>query len=160
MAWRRRSAFQLAFDETIDITKEVERAKRFAGAQLELGLDRTMISSMAIPARMAQPAVGADFNRDRLNLAIENCGIVCQVLQSEGLRPLHTPTSEACSKPRRRFDAVLKALPEDYDGDFMIEIRRTQRSLAIRVALDRLPLGTAEPSRLTGDFASVTGTSR
>jgi inosose dehydratase len=83
------SLFSSPFDETIDITEEVERAKRFAGTQVALGLDRTMISSMAIPARMAQPAVGADFSRDRLNLAIENCGMVCQVLQSEGLRPLH-----------------------------------------------------------------------
>jgi inosose dehydratase len=114
MAWRRRSAFQLAFDETIDITKEVERAKRFAGAQLELGLDRTMISSMAIPARMAQPAVGADFNRDRLNLAIENCGIVCQVLQSEGLRPLHRShvggVFETEEEVRRRAQGAARGL--------------------------------------------------
>ena len=83
------SLFSSPFDETIDVTEEAERAKRFAGTQVALGLDRTMISSMAIPARMVQPAVGADFNRDRLNLAIENCGIICQVLHSEGLRPLH-----------------------------------------------------------------------
>jgi inosose dehydratase len=48
-----------------------------------------MVSSMAIPARMAQPAVGADFDKNRLALAIENCGIICQVVQSEGLWPLH-----------------------------------------------------------------------
>ena len=48
-----------------------------------------MVSSMSIPARLHRPAVGADFDRGRLQLAIENCGIVCQVLQSEGLRPLH-----------------------------------------------------------------------
>ena len=83
------SLFNSPFDETIDIVDEVERAKRFAADQLALGLDRTMVSSMAVPARMAQPAVGADFDKDRLALAIENCGIVCQVLQSEGLRPLH-----------------------------------------------------------------------
>jgi inosose dehydratase len=83
------SLFNSPFDETIDIVDEVERAKRFAADQLVLGLDRTMVSSMAVPARMAQPAVGADFDKDRLALAIDNCGIVCQVLQSEGLRPLH-----------------------------------------------------------------------
>jgi inosose dehydratase len=48
-----------------------------------------MISSMAVPARMAEPAVGADFDEDRIQLAIENCGIICQVLKSQGLRPLH-----------------------------------------------------------------------
>ena len=83
------SLFSSPFDETIDLVEEIERAKRFAADQVELGLDRTMVSSMAVPARMAEPAVGADFNRDRLALAIENCGIICQVLQREGLRPLH-----------------------------------------------------------------------
>jgi inosose dehydratase len=203
------SLFNSPFDETIEITEEVERAKRFACVQVALGLERTMISSMAIPARRAQPAVGADFSRDRLNLAIENCGIICEVLQSEGLRPLHhshvggvfeteeeivtlldelgpdligfgpdtghlrwagiepasliernadrlggmhikdvfpdhlnrrlgdakarggrsyqelTATKRLWCEPGRGvvdFDAVLKALPEDYDGDFMIEI--------------------------------------
>lgn len=53
------SLFSSPFDETIDIMDEVERAKRFAADQVALGLDRTMVSSMEIPARMAQPAVGA-----------------------------------------------------------------------------------------------------
>lgn len=83
------SLFSSPFDETIDIADEVERAKRFAADQVALGLDRTMVSSMAVPARMAQPAVGAGFDESRLALAVDNCGIICQVLQSEGLRPLH-----------------------------------------------------------------------
>lgn len=83
------SLFNSAFDETIDIVVETERAKRFAAVQVELGLDRTMVSSVAIPARLERPAVGADFDADRLALAIENCGVICQVLQSGGLRPLH-----------------------------------------------------------------------
>jgi inosose dehydratase len=48
-----------------------------------------MVSSMALPARMAEPAVGAGFDADRLARAIDNCGTVCRVLQTEGLRPLH-----------------------------------------------------------------------
>jgi inosose dehydratase len=83
------SLFNSPFDETIDITVEVERAKRFAATQVELGLDRTMVSSMSIPARMDRPAVGAGFEADRLSLAIENCGIVCATLRAEGLWPLH-----------------------------------------------------------------------
>ena len=43
------SLFNSPFDETIDITDEIERAKAFAAIQTELGLDRTMISSMAVP---------------------------------------------------------------------------------------------------------------
>jgi inosose dehydratase len=83
------SLFSSPFDETVDMSAEVERAKRFAAEQVALGLDRTMVSSMAVPARRADPAVGADYDESRLTQAIDNCGRVCQVLQAEGLRPLH-----------------------------------------------------------------------
>ena len=83
------SLFSSPFDETVDMSAEVERAKRFSAEQVALGLDRTMVSSMAVPARRADPAVGADYDESRLTQAIDNCGRVCQVLQAEGLRPLH-----------------------------------------------------------------------
>jgi inosose dehydratase len=83
------SLFNSPFDETVDLAEEVERAKRFAATQVALGLDRTMISSMSLPARMAEPAVGAGFDAGRLARAIDNCGTVCRVLRAEGLWPLH-----------------------------------------------------------------------
>jgi len=83
------SLFNSPFDETVDMAEEVERAKRFAATQVALGLDRTMVSSMSVPARLAEPAVGAGFDEGRLARAIDNCGRVCRVLQAEGLRPLH-----------------------------------------------------------------------
>jgi len=83
------SLFNSPFDETVELAAEIERAKRFAATQVALGLDRTMISSMALPARLAEPAVGAGFDAGRLARAIDNCGAVCRVLQAEGLRPLH-----------------------------------------------------------------------
>jgi inosose dehydratase len=83
------SLFNSPFDETVDIDAEVERAKRFAATQVELGLDRTMVSSMSLPARLAEPAVGAGFDEGRLTRAIDNCGTVCRTLAAEGLRPLH-----------------------------------------------------------------------
>jgi len=83
------SLFNSPFDETVDMAEEAEKAKRFAATQTALGLDRTMVSSMSLPARMAQPAVGADFDEGRLTRAIDACGQVCRVLQAEGLRPLH-----------------------------------------------------------------------
>lgn len=83
------SLFNSRFDETVDIAAETERAKRFAADQVALGLDRTMVSSASLPSRMVAPAVGADFSRSRLDLAVENCGVVCQALAAEGLRPLH-----------------------------------------------------------------------
>ena len=83
------SLFNSPFDETVDMAEEAEKAKRFAATQTALGLDRTMISSMALPARMAEPAVGAGFDDARLARAIDNCGTICRVLRAEGLRPLH-----------------------------------------------------------------------
>ncbi|WP_030435570.1 sugar phosphate isomerase/epimerase family protein [Actinoplanes subtropicus] len=83
------SLFNSPFDETVSVADEVERAKRFAATQVELGLDRTMVSSMSRPERLAQPAVGAGFDEGRLARAIDACGEVCRALQAEGLRPLH-----------------------------------------------------------------------
>jgi inosose dehydratase len=108
--------FNSPFDETIDITEEVERAKRFAADQVALGLDRTMVSSMAIPARMAQPAVGANFDKNRLALAIENCGIVCQVLQSEGLWPLHHSHVGGVFETEEEITQALDTLGPDVIG--------------------------------------------
>jgi inosose dehydratase len=83
------SLFSSPFDETVDLAAESERARRFAADQVALGLDRTMISSMSVPARMAAPAIGAGFDAGRLARAVDACGTICRVLQAEGLRPLH-----------------------------------------------------------------------
>jgi inosose dehydratase len=83
------SLFSSPFDETVDAVAELESAKRFADNQTSLGLDRTMVSSMAVPARMSRPAVGAGFDEGRLARAIERCGRVCDALQAGGVRPLH-----------------------------------------------------------------------
>lgn len=110
------SLFSSPFDETIDIADEIERAKRFAADQVELGLDRTMVSSMSVPARMAVPAVGADFDRDRLALAIENCGIICQILQSQGLRPLHHSHVGGVFETEAEITELLDTLGPDLIG--------------------------------------------
>ena len=83
------SLFSSPFDETVDPAEELESAKRFAEDQASIGLDRTMVSSMALPARIARPAVGADFDEGRLERAIERVGRVCEVLRAAGIRPLH-----------------------------------------------------------------------
>jgi inosose dehydratase len=110
------SLFNSAFDETVDIASEVERAKAFAEVQLELGLDRTMVSSLWVGARRQRPAVGADFRPDRLALGIENCGIVCQALQSEGLRPLHHSHVGGVFETEAEMTALLDQLGPDIIG--------------------------------------------
>jgi inosose dehydratase len=110
------SLFSSPFDQTIDIVEEIERAKQFAAHQLALGLDRTMVSSMAVPARMAEPAVGADFDADRLALAIENVGIVSQILQREGLRPLHHSHVGGVFETEYEITQLLDTLGADVIG--------------------------------------------
>ncbi|WP_375422995.1 sugar phosphate isomerase/epimerase family protein [uncultured Friedmanniella sp.] len=110
------SLFSSPFDETIDIVDEMERARRFAADQVELGLDRTMVSSMSVPARMAEPGVGADFDADRLALAIENCGIICQVLASQGLRPLHHSHVGGVFETESEITELLDTLGPDLIG--------------------------------------------
>ncbi|WP_250005276.1 sugar phosphate isomerase/epimerase [Actinoplanes sp. M2I2] len=83
------SLFNSPFDDTVTEAGEVEKARRFAATQVALGLDRTMVSSMAVPARIERPAVGAGFDEGRLSRAVDLCGAVCRALAEEGLRPLH-----------------------------------------------------------------------
>ena len=90
--------------------------RSIAADQVALGLDRTMISSMDVPARMERPAVGADFDKDRLALAIENVGIVCQVLQSSGLRPLHHSHVGGVFETEAEVTELLDTLGPDVIG--------------------------------------------
>lgn len=110
------SLFSSAFDETVDMGAELERAKKFAAVQAQLGLDRTMVSSVEIPARRATPAIGADFSADRLALAIENVGLVCAVLQAEGLRPLHHSHVGGVFETEHEITALLDTLGGDVIG--------------------------------------------
>ena len=75
-----------------------------------------MVSSVWVDARRRRPAVGADFSPDRLALAIENCGIICQVLQSEGLRPLHHSHVGGVFETEQEISALLDQLGPDVIG--------------------------------------------
>jgi inosose dehydratase len=110
------SLFNSPFDETVDMAREVERAKRFAATQVALGLDRTMISSMALPARLAEPAVGAGFDAGRLARAVDNCGTVCRVLRAEGLWPLHHSHVGGVFETEAEISRLLDDLGPDVIG--------------------------------------------
>jgi inosose dehydratase len=110
------SLFNSRFDETVDMAVELERARRFAGDQAALGLDRTMVSSTPLPARMAEPAVGAGFDEGRLDRAIDNVGAVCEVLQREGLRPLHHSHVGGIFETEDEIVRLLETLGKDLIG--------------------------------------------
>jgi len=110
------SLFSNAFDETVDMAVVLESAKRFGADQASLGQDRAMISSMAIPARMVEPAVGADFKQDRLDLAIANAGAACEVLIAEGIRPLHHSHIGGVFETEYEITSLLDTLGPDLIG--------------------------------------------
>ncbi|GAA0317987.1 TIM barrel protein [Kineococcus aurantiacus] len=110
------SLFSSALDETVDMAQVLDQARRFAATQAELGLDRTMLSSMAVPARMARPAVGAGFDRGRFDRAVENAGRVCEVLLSEGIRPLHHSHVGGVFETEEEVTTLLDTLGPDLLG--------------------------------------------
>lgn len=69
----------------------VSRARRFARQQIELGLDTTMLTARMVPRRLAEPAVGADFDAGRLRSVIDRIGEVCVALKREGVTALLHP---------------------------------------------------------------------
>lgn len=108
--------FSSALDETVAMDEVLEQARRFGAQQAELGLDRTMLSSMAVPARMEEPAVGAGFDQGRLDRAIENAGRVCAVLLAEGIRPLHHSHVGGVFETEAEVSALLDGLGPDLIG--------------------------------------------
>ena len=110
------SLFSSPFDDTVDTAELVESAKRFGAAQASLGLDRTMISSMAVPARMAAPAVGADFDEGRLAMAIDKAGAACVALRAEGVRPYHHSHIGGVFETELEITRLLDTLGPDVIG--------------------------------------------
>jgi inosose dehydratase len=108
--------FNSPLDETVEMTEVLEQARRFAAEQAELGLDRTMLSSVAVPARMERPAVGAGFDRARLERAVENAGRVCTVLIAGGIRPLHHSHVGGVFETEGEITALLDDLGPDLIG--------------------------------------------
>jgi inosose dehydratase len=74
-----------------DLPALVEAAKAHAAIQLELGLTEAFLASHLNPARIARPAVGADFDADRLDLIIERIAVVAGAIRDEGLTPCFHP---------------------------------------------------------------------
>jgi inosose dehydratase len=110
------SLFSNSFDETVELAEVLEAAKAFGAAQASLGLDRTMISSMSVPARMVTPAVGADFSQERLDRAIEYAGRTCEVLLAEGIRPLHHSHVGGVFETEHEIRSLLDTLGPDLIG--------------------------------------------
>jgi len=104
------SLFSSALDETVDMPAELERAKAFAAQQAALGLDRAMVSSMMIPARMAAPGIGADFDEGRLRMCIDHLGLVCEAFRSEGVHAVLHNHIGGVFEMRDEIDRALSSI--------------------------------------------------
>ena len=108
--------FSSPLDETIAMPDVLEAARRFAAEQAELGLDRTMLSSMSVAERLERPAVGAGFDQGRLDRAVEDAGRVCAVLISEGIRPLHHSHVGGVFETEHEITSLLDTLGPELIG--------------------------------------------
>jgi inosose dehydratase len=108
--------FNSPLDDSVDVAELLESARRFAGQQTALGLDRTMLSSMSVPERLQRPAVGAGFDRARFDRAVELAGRVCEVLRSEGIWPLHHSHVGGVFETEAEVTGLLDALGPDLLG--------------------------------------------
>lgn len=110
------SLFSSPFDDTVDPAALREDARRFAADQAALGLDRAMLSSMAMAERLELPAVGAAFRPDRLDRAIELAAIACEAMIGEGIRPLHHSHVGGVFETEHEITALLDTLGPDVIG--------------------------------------------
>ena len=82
------SLYNSTFDRTLPIAEDVERAKRFAAQQRQLGLDATMLCPIFVPERLGKPAVGAESRRRPVAERHRRHVTVADALIAEGIRPL------------------------------------------------------------------------
>lgn len=110
------SLFDTSFDQLGGLGDELERAKRFAEIQAQMGLKVAMVCAFSAEERRAKPAIGAAFDRGRLETVIENIATVCKVISAAGLRPVLHPHVGGWVETEEEIRAVLDDLGPDVIG--------------------------------------------
>ena len=102
--------FSAHFHET-DPTEVVETAKVFGAGQARLGLTEAFIAGKLTEARIARPAVGADFDEARLQATIDNLGLAAEAITAEGVRPALHPHVGSLIEVEDEVRRLLEAIP-------------------------------------------------
>ncbi|MEV0382718.1 sugar phosphate isomerase/epimerase [Nonomuraea sp. NPDC050643] len=105
--------FHGAYDDSEAMPALLERARRHAGAQAELGMTEVFIASALAAERLATPAVGAAYDPERLDTVIDNLARTCEVITAEGLRPCLHPHVGTWIETETETRAVLDAIAPD-----------------------------------------------
>lgn len=121
----------------------LDAAKRHAATQAELGLTEVFLASHLNPARIAHPAIGADFAADRLELVIERVGATAAAITSQGVTPCFHPHVgswiESVSEVRTLLDSVGPS------------------TLSFGPDTGHLYWGGTDPAKIVADFADRVG---
>jgi inosose dehydratase len=88
----------------------LEAARRHAAGQAALGLTEVFFADHLSPTRMFKPALGADFDSDRLDLVIEQMAKAAEVITAEGVTPCLHPHVGSWVESEAEVRAVLDAI--------------------------------------------------
>jgi inosose dehydratase len=92
---------------TEDPAEIVRAARTHAANQAELGITEVFIASNLTPRRIAAPAVGADFDADRLKTVVDNLGRAAEAIRAERVRPCLHPHVGSWIETEREVRAAL-----------------------------------------------------
>lgn len=121
----------------------VEAAKAHAAVQLELGLTEAFLASHLNPARIARPAVGADFDADRLDLVVERIALVAAAIKGEGLTPCFHPHVGSWIETEHEVRTMLDSVDASI--------------LSFGPDTGHLFWGGSDPAKLVADYAGRVG---
>jgi inosose dehydratase len=136
--------FGAHFDRPADeLDALVDQAKQHASVQLELGLTEVFLASHLNPVRIASPAVGADFDADRLELVVERIALVAGAIREQGLTPCFHPHVGSWIETEHEIRTMLDSIDASV--------------LSFGPDTGHLFWGGSDPARLVADYADRVG---
>ena len=109
------SLFAGAWADPATHREVAERARVFAATQASFGLDVCMVSTTEPRdhARQVHPAVGVEFDADRLATVVEGVGLTCEAMRAEGVRAALHPHVGGWIETEAEVRAVLDGISPD-----------------------------------------------
>jgi inosose dehydratase len=112
------SLFPGTFDDPARHAEQAEAARVFAARQAGFGQTHCMIST-TVPrdqARQRTPAVGADFDADRLQVVVDGVAAVAAAMRAEGVTAVLHPHVGGWIETEQEIRAVLDGVDPDLLG--------------------------------------------
>jgi inosose dehydratase len=126
-----------------DVPSLLDAAKRHAEIQDELGLTEVFLASHLSPARIARPAVGADFDAARLELVIERIAATADAITAQGITPCFHPHVGSWIETESEVRALLDSIGPSV--------------LSFGPDTGHLYWGGTDPAKIVADYADRVG---